>query len=62
MPELPEVEVTRRALSPALEGNRFPRTVPPLSALGEACPKCGAVIHRIVQNGRSTFFCPRCQK
>ena len=30
---------------------------------GEACPKpgCGGVISRIVQSGRSTFFCARCQ-
>ena len=29
---------------------------------GEPCPKCGAPIRRIVQSGRSTFFCPKCQK
>ncbi len=31
---------------------------------GEICTKasCGAVIGRIVQAGRSTFFCPQCQK
>jgi formamidopyrimidine-DNA glycosylase len=30
---------------------------------GEAClkPGCGGWIERIVQGGRSTFFCPRCQ-
>jgi formamidopyrimidine-DNA glycosylase len=30
---------------------------------GEAClkPRCGGRIERIVQGGRSTFFCPRCQ-
>ncbi len=28
---------------------------------GEPCPNCPAQIERIVQNGRSTFFCPRCQ-
>jgi formamidopyrimidine-DNA glycosylase len=29
---------------------------------GERCPRCGAArIQRIVQAGRSTFFCPRCQ-
>lgn len=30
---------------------------------GEAChsPGCGATVRRIVQGGRSTFFCPRCQ-
>lgn len=29
---------------------------------GEPCPTCGTPIERIVQGGRSTFFCPRCQK
>ncbi len=31
---------------------------------GEPCrtPGCGGVIKRIVQNGRSTFYCPVCQK
>ena len=28
---------------------------------GEACP-CGGAVKRIVQGGRSTFFCDRCQK
>jgi len=25
-------------------------------------PGCGGTVRRIVQNGRSTFYCPRCQK
>jgi len=31
---------------------------------GKPCPKagCGGTIRRIVQSGRSTFYCPRCQK
>jgi formamidopyrimidine-DNA glycosylase len=31
---------------------------------GERCvtPGCGGTIKRIVQGGRSTFFCPKCQK
>jgi formamidopyrimidine-DNA glycosylase len=28
---------------------------------GRPCPACGAEIHRIVQGGRSTFFCAVCQ-
>ena len=29
---------------------------------GEPCPDgCGGVVERIVQGGRSTFYCPRCQ-
>lgn len=31
---------------------------------GEPCPRpaCGGVVRRIVQGGRSTFFCPVCQR
>lgn len=31
---------------------------------GKPCPTrgCGGTVKRIVQNGRSTFFCPACQK
>lgn len=31
---------------------------------GQACIKqgCGGIIERIVQSGRSTFYCPRCQR
>jgi formamidopyrimidine-DNA glycosylase len=28
---------------------------------GERCTRCRAAVERIVQSGRSTFFCPRCQ-
>jgi len=28
---------------------------------GRACRRCGAKIVRIVQSGRSTYLCPRCQ-
>ena len=29
---------------------------------GEPCPDCGSQIKRIVQSGRSTFFCGTCQR
>lgn len=29
---------------------------------GEPCVNCGASIRRIVQGGRSTYFCPKCQR
>jgi formamidopyrimidine-DNA glycosylase len=29
---------------------------------GEPCPNCKGEIKRIVQTGRSTFYCPKCQK
>jgi formamidopyrimidine-DNA glycosylase len=28
---------------------------------GEPCPNCKGTVKRIVQQGRSTFFCPKCQ-
>ena len=29
--------------------------------VGEACPRCGGEVARIVQSGRGTYFCPACQ-
>ncbi|MBI4518826.1 MAG: bifunctional DNA-formamidopyrimidine glycosylase/DNA-(apurinic or apyrimidinic site) lyase [Deltaproteobacteria bacterium] len=29
---------------------------------GQPCRKCGAVIRRVVQTGRSSFYCPACQR
>ncbi len=29
---------------------------------GQACPRCGGIVRRIVQAGRATFFCGKCQK
>lgn len=29
---------------------------------GQPCMKCGAVLRRIVQGQRATYFCPRCQR
>jgi len=29
---------------------------------GRACPQCRTAVRRIVQQQRSTFFCPRCQR
>jgi formamidopyrimidine-DNA glycosylase len=29
---------------------------------GQACPRCGATVRRVVQGQRSTFFCPGCQR
>ena len=29
---------------------------------GQPCPVCGTIIKRIKQGGRSTFYCPHCQK
>ncbi len=29
---------------------------------GRPCPRCSSAIRRIVQGGRSTFYCPNCQR
>lgn len=29
---------------------------------GQPCPRCEALIKRIVQGGRSSYFCPKCQR
>jgi formamidopyrimidine-DNA glycosylase len=29
---------------------------------GQICRRCGGTIKRIVQAGRSTYFCPSCQR
>lgn len=29
---------------------------------GEPCPSCGRLVRRIVQAGRSTYYCPGCQR
>ena len=29
---------------------------------GEPCPTCGQAIRRLVQGGRSSFYCPTCQR
>ena len=29
---------------------------------GEPCPDCGASVRRLTHAGRSTYFCPRCQR
>ena len=29
---------------------------------GKPCPACGTVIRRIRQGGRSTYYCPKCQR
>jgi formamidopyrimidine-DNA glycosylase len=42
------------------EGEIFPVAV--YGREGESCFACGAAIRRIAQGGRSTYYCPRCQK
>ncbi|MDR2637221.1 MAG: bifunctional DNA-formamidopyrimidine glycosylase/DNA-(apurinic or apyrimidinic site) lyase, partial [Zoogloeaceae bacterium] len=29
---------------------------------GQPCPRCGTALRRILQSGRASFYCPRCQR
>jgi len=40
----------------------FQRFLQVYGCAGEPCPACGDAIVRLVQQGRSTFFCPHCQR
>jgi formamidopyrimidine-DNA glycosylase len=44
------------------EPGEFVRRLRVYDREGEPCVVCGTPIRRIVQGGRSTFFCPKCQK
>lgn len=46
------------------EGNKgdFQRFLAVYGKEGEPCPRCGTMIERVKQAGRSTYFCPGCQK
>lgn len=39
----------------------FQKTFSVYGQEGNACPACATPVERIVQSGRSSFFCPRCQ-
>jgi formamidopyrimidine-DNA glycosylase len=43
-------------------GEAFGRTWQVYEREGEACSKCGARIRRLTHGGRSTYWCPRCQR
>lgn len=40
----------------------FAHTFQVYGRAGDACMACGRVIRRVVQAGRSTFYCPGCQR
>ena len=46
--------------SPSGELGYFSKSFSVYDREGETC-RCGATVRRIVQGGRSTFYCPRCQ-
>lgn len=54
-------DAIKKVLERAIRGNDRFRVY---DREGQRCrtPRCGGVIQRITQSGRSTFFCPVCQK
>ena len=40
----------------------FQKTFSVYGQEGKDCPACGTTVERIVQSGRSSFFCPGCQQ
>jgi len=44
------------------ERGRFRASLAAYGREGEACLRCATPIRRIVQGGRSTWYCPRCQR
>jgi formamidopyrimidine-DNA glycosylase len=44
------------------ERGAFARRLRVYDRKGEPCVTCGTAIRRIVQGGRSTFYCQRCQR
>jgi formamidopyrimidine-DNA glycosylase len=47
--------------SPDGELGYFPKSFAVYGREGKPCP-CGATVRRMVQGGRSTFYCPKCQR
>lgn len=54
----------RDFIQPQGEKGSFQQVFAVYDREGEKCPKrgCGGTVKRIVQSGRSTFYCPKCQK
>lgn len=48
--------------TPAGELGHFQDEFSVYGRAGRPCSLCGTPVERIVQGGRSTFFCPRCQR
>lgn len=44
------------------EKGQFNKLIQVYARQGEPCLRCKTVIKRIIQAGRSTFYCPQCQK
>ena len=58
-------DTIRRETSPEITYVEEPGAENPFDVYGKAgekCPRCREMIARFVQGGRSTFYCPRCQR
>ena len=66
MPELPEVETVKRVVEPQIIGKgKDYRSAPFLKVQshgGEPCINCGDTLCKIIISGRSSIYCPSCQK
>lgn len=51
-----------RYRTPEGEPGRFQEEFSVYGRVGEPCPRCRGPIERVAQGGRSSFFCPRCQR
>lgn len=49
-------------VSPDGELGYFSKSFAVYDREGQPCPSCGRAVRRFVQCGRSTFYCPRCQR
>lgn len=47
--------------TPQGELGRFQNEFSVYGCAGKPCPRCGSLLQRIFQGGRSSYFCPRCQ-
>lgn len=48
--------------SPSGDLGYFPHRFAVYGREGKACPHCGGLIRRVVQSGRSSFYCGNCQR
>jgi formamidopyrimidine-DNA glycosylase len=66
LPHLRQLLVAIRAVIKRATGGRYTRLenarLDVYDREGDICRRCGGRIERILQSGRSTYFCPRCQR
>jgi formamidopyrimidine-DNA glycosylase len=56
------LRVDPRELDAAYVGGEYEKSWRVYDREGEPCPVCRASIRRFTQGGRSTYYCPRCQR